>query len=100
MQRGSGRVRRGQRVRRGRVLGLVGSSGNSSSPHLHFGIQDRADALTSNSLPFEFDRYRFQGAAVPVGTVLPSGDPTAVNIVGTPRNERRSYPLKPAVSAY
>jgi murein DD-endopeptidase MepM/ murein hydrolase activator NlpD len=100
LQPGSVRARRGQRIRRGQVIGRLGNSGNTSAPHLHFGIQDRADILTSNALPFEFDRYRFQGAAIPVGMVLPSGDPTAVNIVGTARNERRSYPLMPAVSAY
>jgi murein DD-endopeptidase MepM/ murein hydrolase activator NlpD len=91
IQPGSVRVRRGERVRPGQVIGLVGNSGNSSSPHLHFGIQDRADLLTSKALPFEFDQYRFQGMALPVGMVLPSGDPTAVNIVGT-RRKRRSYP--------
>lgn len=94
MQTGSVRVRRGQSVRRGQVIGRLGNSGNTSAPHLHFGIQDRADILTSNSLPFEVDRYRFLGVAGADST------PTAVNIVGTPHNERRSYPLIPAIATY
>jgi murein DD-endopeptidase MepM/ murein hydrolase activator NlpD len=94
MQTGSVRVRRAQRVRRGQVLGRLGNSGNTSAPHLHFGIQDRADILTSNSLPFEVDRYRLLGVAGADST------PTAVNIVGTPHNERGSYPLIPAIATY
>jgi murein DD-endopeptidase MepM/ murein hydrolase activator NlpD len=36
---GSVRVRTGQTVARGAVLGLCGNSGNSSEPHLHFHLQ-------------------------------------------------------------
>lgn len=39
---GSMRVKVGQRVTAGDTLGLVGNSGNSSEPHLHFHVQDNA----------------------------------------------------------
>ena len=39
---GSLRVKAGEKVRRGQVLGLCGNSGNSSEPHLHFHLQDTA----------------------------------------------------------
>lgn len=42
LQPGSPRVRPGQRVRAGDVLGKCGNSGNSSEPHLHFQLQDGA----------------------------------------------------------
>lgn len=37
---GKVRVKAGQKVKRGALLGLCGNSGNSSEPHLHFQIQD------------------------------------------------------------
>ena len=43
MRQGSVRVRTGDRVRPGEVLGLTGNSGNSSEPHLHFHVQDRPE---------------------------------------------------------
>lgn len=39
-QRGSVRVKAGDKVKRGDVLGLCGNSGNSSEPHLHFHLMD------------------------------------------------------------
>lgn len=47
LQPGSLRVRVGDRVRRGQVIGLVGNSGNSTEPHLHFHIVDAIAPGTS-----------------------------------------------------
>ena len=43
-------------------------------PHLHFGIQDGPHALTSNSLPFEIDRYRLEGTAAGADAQRGHGD--------------------------
>jgi len=60
LQPGSPRVHVGDRVRRGQVLGLVGNSGNSTWPHLHFHITDGPSPLGSNGLPYVFDRFDLQ----------------------------------------
>ncbi len=59
LQRGSVRVKARQRVRPGLVLGLTGNSGNSSEPHLHFHVQDRAQLFgKARGLPVSFVAYR------------------------------------------
>jgi murein DD-endopeptidase MepM/ murein hydrolase activator NlpD len=61
LQLGSVRVRPGERIRRGQVLGLVGNTGNSSEPHLHFHVMDSPEPLLSDGLPYVFDDFRLQG---------------------------------------
>jgi hypothetical protein len=58
---GSLRVTPGQRVRKGQVIGLVGSSGNSDAPHLHFQVTDAPSALAANPAPYVFPRFTLQG---------------------------------------
>lgn len=45
----------GDRVRAGDKLGLLGNSGNTTGPHLHFQISDRPSTLDVTSLPFVFE---------------------------------------------
>ena len=61
MQPGSIKVRANQKVKRGQVLGLVGNSGNSLAPHLHFQVTDGPNSLTSNGLPYEIDQFQVTG---------------------------------------
>jgi murein DD-endopeptidase MepM/ murein hydrolase activator NlpD len=57
LQPGSIRVKLGDRVRRGQVLGLVGNSGNSTEPHLHFHVSDANSPLGSEGLPYAIDKF-------------------------------------------
>jgi hypothetical protein len=61
MQPGTIQVRVGQRVAAGQLLGLVGNSGNSVAPHLHFQVMDRPSSLAANGLPYEMKGFQITG---------------------------------------
>ncbi|HLS36351.1 MAG TPA: peptidoglycan DD-metalloendopeptidase family protein [Bacillota bacterium] len=52
---GSIEVEEGDKVEQGDVLGLVGNSGNSSEPHIHFHVADAPDLEASKSIRINFD---------------------------------------------
>jgi hypothetical protein len=58
---GSVTVHVGDHVRSGQKLGLLGNSGNTTGPHLHFQISDRPSTLDTTSLPFVFDNMELEG---------------------------------------
>jgi hypothetical protein len=55
LRRGSGRVSPGDRVASGEKIAECGNSGNTTQPHLHFQLQDRASTLVAAGVPVEFD---------------------------------------------
>lgn len=61
LQPGSIRVKVGDRVHRGQVLGLVGNTGNSTEPHLHFHISNASSPLGSEGLPYLFPSFEVEG---------------------------------------
>lgn len=64
LQPGSIRVHEGDAVKRGDVLGLVGNTGNSDAPHLHFHVMDGPSPLASNGVPYVIDAFTVSGRAV------------------------------------
>jgi murein DD-endopeptidase MepM/ murein hydrolase activator NlpD len=61
LQPGSLRVKVGDKVRRGQAVGLVGNSGNSTEPHLHFHVSDANSPLGSDGLPYLLPAFEVQG---------------------------------------
>jgi hypothetical protein len=75
-------VRNGQRVRRGQIIGYVGSTGLSTGPHLHYELYRNGRAIDPRTVRFttraalsgrELAAFRArlaEMAAVPVGAAL------------------------------
>jgi hypothetical protein len=94
LQPGSVQVRAGERVQRGQALGLVGNTGNSDEPHLHFQVMDGPVALAANGLPYVFDEFRLQGHLE-----LRATGPSIVPTAGAERRKNR-LPLELDVVAF
>lgn len=67
LRQGSVTVVAGDRVHRGQVIGAVGNTGNTSAPHLHLHVMDGPSALSSDGLPYVFERFALT-ATNPIGT--------------------------------
>jgi len=51
------KVNPGDKIHYGQHLADVGHTGNSTAPHLHFHLMDRADLLSAHGLPCNFGKY-------------------------------------------
>jgi murein DD-endopeptidase MepM/ murein hydrolase activator NlpD len=58
---GSIRVKAGDKVKRGQVIGLLGYTGNTTGPHLHLHVSNGNTPLDAEGLPYAFDRYEWLG---------------------------------------
>jgi hypothetical protein len=50
-------IKPGARVKRGRILALLGNSGSSDSPHLHFQLCDANSTLACEGIPYAFSSF-------------------------------------------
>ena len=70
LQPGSLRVKVGDKVKRGQVLGLLGNSGNSDAPHLHFHVADAISPFAAEGVPNVLDSFELQGTVKAMETLL------------------------------
>jgi hypothetical protein len=103
MQPGSIKVHRGERVHSGQVIGLVGDTGNSIVPHLHFQLTDGPTSLSSNGLPYEISEFQVTGKTP--GTKAfddaeTNGTALAVTPFNPPQAVKRSMPLDQLIVSF
>ena len=103
MQPGSIKVRPNEKVQRGQVLGLVGNTGNSVAPHLHFQLMDGPSSLASNGMPYEVDAFQVTGHTP--GTEAfdhaeETGAPLAITAISPPQSVSNGLPLDQLVIAF
>jgi len=76
------KVKVGDKVKLGQTLGLVGNSGNSDLPHLHFHIVNAASPLAAEGVPYVFKSFVMQGALKSNAEIVRDGfkpDPKATS---------------------
>jgi biotin carboxyl carrier protein len=92
LQPGSIRVKVGDKVKRGQVLGLVGNSGNSTEPHLHFHITDASSPLGSEGTPYAFETLYVIGSCTGFGAKCERGAPVVRRLEMPVANELVRFP--------
>lgn len=76
---GSVAVKTGQRVKRGELLGRLGSTGNSDAPHLHFHVMDGPSPLVASGLPYAFTHFVGQGRLGDDNDAMMDGAPAKID---------------------
>jgi murein DD-endopeptidase MepM/ murein hydrolase activator NlpD len=82
LQSGSITVAVGQAVQRGDVIGRVGNSGNTSEPHVHLHLQDRAAPDQGEGIPLLFSNYRVEAGGTIVDRGMPRGGQRRGRLLG------------------
>jgi hypothetical protein len=103
MQPGSIKVRRGEKVHPGQVIGLVGDTGNSIVPHLHFQVTAGPSSLSANGLPYEINAFHVTGSTG--GTEAfdqaeSNGTPLAITPINPPQEVKEAMPLDQLIISF
>ena len=102
LKTGSISVKVGDRLSSGQVIALLGNSGNTDGPHLHFHVMSTPDPLRSNGLPFVLSSFTLDGriASIDAEDAIEAGQPAPMQPGFTPRDESAVSPLVLDVMSY
>jgi len=98
MRPGTVRVKVGQAVGGGDVIGHVGNTGSSSEPHLHMHIDSQPVFLAGNGVPFEFTS--FDGSGPVEATVTPNSQRITFGSIGPQKPFTNDYPAENALVTF
>lgn len=99
LQPGSLRVKMGDKVRAGQVIALLGNSGNSGGPHLHFQLSDANSPLGSEGIPYGLSTFTSLGVVADPET-LDAGQSWQPTAAEKPRIHLREFPADRTVLAF
>jgi hypothetical protein len=97
MRPGTVRVKTGDEVRIGDILGLVGNTGSSAEPHLHMHIDDQPSFLAGNGVPYEFAGGEASG---PVEANVSSPSAISFGPIGPQHPFTNDYPAENALVTF
>ncbi len=102
LKTGTVKVKPGDRLTAGQVIGNLGNTGNSDAPHLHFHVMSTPDPLRSNGLPFVFKNFALDGRLASMDALGPllTGSPAPMAPGVTARDETNVSPLVLDVMTY
>ncbi|HXY52720.1 MAG TPA: M23 family metallopeptidase [Terriglobales bacterium] len=100
LQPGSLRVKLGDAVKAGQVLALVGNSGNSDAPHLHFHLVDAASPMGSEGIPYELETFTQLGVVGDDPDVQDSGRILLPKSQEKPVIHEREFPVNNAAVTF
>jgi hypothetical protein len=88
LQPGSLRVKVGDHVKAGQIIGLLGNSGNSTEAHLHFQLMSTNKILAAQGVPYALDKFTVTGRG---GF---EGDKLAMQWSAPPKSQEKQIPLE------
>lgn len=102
LKTGSVKVKPGDELTTGQVIGSLGNTGNSDAPHLHFHVMSTPDPLASDGLPFVFSSFKVNSRMVSQDALdaLLNGQPAQLQPGFAVRDETDVSPLVLDVMTY
>jgi murein DD-endopeptidase MepM/ murein hydrolase activator NlpD len=98
LQKGSLKVALGDVVTAGQALALLGNTGNTTAPHLHFHVMDSTSPLDAQGLPYVFRRFTSRGV-VASDAAIEDGAPATID-AGRAGEKAEAMPLNNEVVSF